>query len=138
MATSDCTCNLIRAMARHVTRVYDDEMRPSGLKLTQYAVLSRLRRLGSTNLGSLARECDLDVTSMSRAIRPLIDRGLVSLGDGPDARTNAYTLTQTGESAYQCAHEQWERAQDSVAELISPELVRELQAVTAALQERSS
>ena len=138
MATSECTCNLIRAMARHVTRLYDDRLRPCGLKLTQYAVLSRLKRLGSTSLVTLARESDLDVTSMSRAMRPLINAGFVELGNGPNARTNAYSLTGAGRRAYDEAHELWRRAQDEIGALISPELVGELRTVADTLRARES
>lgn len=123
---------MLRRLARHVTALYDEHLRSTGLKLTQYAVLARLHRLGNVSLVALARESDLDVTSMSRAIRPLVSSGLVHVGAGPDARTKAYALTEAGKQTYAVAHEQWERAEAALRAIISPAQRRELAELTAA------
>lgn len=128
-----CTCSMIRRLSRHVTRIYDEHLEPSGLRLTQYAVLAKLHRMGPCSLVALARESDLDVTSMSRAMRPLITAGLVKCGAGPDARTKSFALTASGERTYERARKQWQQAQSAVQNVLTPSRIRELSALADSL-----
>ena len=51
---SDCNCLAIRQAARHVTQFYDQLFAPVGLRATQFAILSRLRREGPMTINALA------------------------------------------------------------------------------------
>ena len=42
----ECNCLAIRQAARHVTQFYDQVFAPVGLRATQFAILSRLKRDG--------------------------------------------------------------------------------------------
>ena len=85
-----CACTTLRELARRATAMYDDVLEPVGLKITQYGVLARLDRLVHCNLGELAEVCNLDVTSLSRGLRPLIANGWVKYGRGSSKRITSW------------------------------------------------
>jgi DNA-binding MarR family transcriptional regulator len=114
--------------------MYDDVLEPLGLKLTQYGVLARLDRLIHCSLGELAEACDLDVTSMSRGLRPLIANGWVKAGRGKDDRTKRYELTAQGKQVLRKAFVLWKKAQLRMHKIIEPEHVRALKGLSGLLK----
>lgn len=125
-----CACTTLRELARRATAMYDDVLEPLGLKITQYGYLARLDRLIQCNLGELANACDLDVTSMSRALRPLIANGWVKCGRGKDDRTNRYELTAEGKRVLRKAFALWKKAQIRLHEIIEPGHIRALKGLS--------
>src|SRR3954453_22276475 len=89
-----CTCFVIRRAARHLTQSYDRFLAPTGLRTTQYSLLSTLKRTGPRTIQSLAAEMGLDRTTLGRNLRPLERDGLVSIGvDARDRRGRALAIT---------------------------------------------
>lgn len=129
-----CACSTLRELARRATAMYDDVLEPLGLKLTQYGYLARLDRLVHCNLGELAQLCDLDVTSVSRALRPLIANGWVKSGRGKDDRTKRYELTPQGKHVLRKAFVFWKEAQIRLHEIIEPEHIRALKGLSGILK----
>jgi DNA-binding MarR family transcriptional regulator len=129
-----CACTTLRGLARRATAIYDGVLEPVGLKQTQYSVLARLDRLVHCNLSELAQVCDLDVTSLSRGLRPLIANGWVKSGRGKDDRTKRYELTAQGKQVVRKAFVLWTKAQRRLHEVISPEQVRALDSLSGLLK----
>jgi len=129
-----CACTALRGLARRATAIYDRFLEPTGLKQTQYTVLARLDRLVHCSLAELARVCDLDVTSLSRGLRPLIGAGLVNSGRGKDDRTKRYELTPAGKQVLRKAFPLWKKAQLRLHEVIAPEQVRTLESLSSVLR----
>lgn len=113
--TAVCACARLRRASRALTRLYDDAMASSGLRVTQYSLLRTLERRGTACLSDLAEELLLDRTALARTLDPLAARGLVALASGRDARTREATLTAAGEKALRAALPQWRRVQAQVA-----------------------
>lgn len=129
-----CACTTLRGLARRATAVYDRFLEPAGLMLTQYGVLARLDRLLVCNLSELAKACELDVTSLSRGLRSLINAGLVRCGKGKDDRTKRYELTAKGKQTLRRAFPLWKRAQKRVHGVIPPEQIEVLESLANALR----
>src|SRR5947207_13172085 len=66
-----CNCLAIRQAARHVTQFYDQLLAPLGLRITQYPILSRLRREGPMTINSLAASLVMERTTLSSNILSL-------------------------------------------------------------------
>ena len=130
-----CACTTLRELARRATAIYDDVLGPLGLKQTQYSVLARLDGLVQCSLGELADVCNLDVTSMSRGLRPLIANGWVKAGRGKDDRTKRYELTAQGKQVARKAFALWKKAQSRLHEVIPQEHVRTLKGLSGVLKE---
>jgi DNA-binding MarR family transcriptional regulator len=130
-----CACTTLRELARRATAIYDDVLGPLGLKQTQYAVLARLDGLVQSSLGELADVCNLDVTSMSRGLRPLIANGWIKAGRGKDDRTKRYELTARGKQVARKAFALWKKAQSRLHQVIPPEHIRALKSLSGILKE---
>ena len=101
-----------------MTQFYDDAIAPAGLHLTQFSLLLTLARHGPARITDLARRQLLDRTAMSRNLDPLVERGLVAVAPGRDARTREALITAKGTAALRRAGPYWTRAQASVADRI--------------------
>ena len=131
-----CICSTLRRATRAITAAYDAALAPSGLRVTQFAVLRTLARLGPLPVTRLAAETALDRSTMGRNLDPLERRGLVRIEVGQaDQRERVAHLTATGEDAVETALPYWRRAQERVAALVDPSAVRVLAEQLGALQD---
>ncbi len=107
-----CTAMRLRRTARLVSRRYDELIgEAAGLKVSQYALLKSVDRYGPLSPGDLAARFDLEPSSLTRNLRVLADRGLVSVGPGVDARSRRVDITDAGRAAWQQAQGAWKQAQ---------------------------
>jgi DNA-binding MarR family transcriptional regulator len=101
-----------------MTALYDRELAPTGLRLTQYSLLATLRRKAKDDgvpVSDLASAMDMDRTTLTRNLRPLLDQGLVELGADPtDARVRRALITAKGSAVFVGAMPYWRVAQDFV------------------------
>ena len=120
-----CTCFRARRLARRITQIYDRVLAPSGLRVTQFSLLSPLLRSGPLAVGALATTLDMDRTTLTRNLKPLIDAGLVSLArSATDARQREIVLTEVGRARHRDAKKLWRRAQDEINRTLgSPKVV---------------
>ncbi len=118
---SACACGRLRRASRALTQMYDDAMSPSGLRVTQFSLLRTLARRGRSRITDLAAATLIDRTALSRNLDPLLERGLVEIVPGADARTREVALTRAGRSAIQAALPHWRKAQAAVAEALGGE-----------------
>ena len=68
-----CTNLKLRQLTRRVSQHYDVELAKTGLKTTQYSLLSAIVRLGPLRAVELAHTMHMSTSTLSRNLRPLID-----------------------------------------------------------------
>ena len=137
LADTPCNCLALRQAARHLSQIYDRHLAETGLRGTQYSILSKLGRLGPVPIGKLAESMVIERTALSRAIGPLAREKLVKVDAGPDKRTSSVVLTAAGEAKLKTAALRWKEAQKefenaygvSEAAALRASLARVLQAV---------
>jgi DNA-binding MarR family transcriptional regulator len=111
-ALEACSCGALRQAARHVTRFYDRALTPVGLGLNQYSILSRLDRLGPSNLQDLADNLVMDRSTLGHLLRPLEARGLLAMKPAPtDRRARIIRLTAEGQALLRQARPLWAGAE---------------------------
>jgi len=136
-----CACFNARSAARAVTSLYDKALAPTGLKITQFAILAVIRMHGAVTMQQLAAELGLDPSTMSRTLRPLENQELVRTEPGADRRVKELVLTRPGQRRFRECHQLWQQAQDQLRELIGNEvfdrLVGDLATVTDRVAEQS-
>jgi DNA-binding MarR family transcriptional regulator len=102
----------IRQAARHVSQFYDQLFQPVGLRATQFAILSRLKREGPMTINALAAALVMDRTTLGRNILPLQRDGLIEIVASPvDRRRRELRLSDAGEEKQRQASERWAVAQ---------------------------
>ncbi len=115
MARNCVDFNLRRA-ARKVTKAFDEALRPSGLKITQFSLLTAAYLQENQNVGRLAELMGTDRTTLSRNLKLLEKRGLVRLEPGEDRREVRVSLTQEGLDAMEKAAPFWHEAQEQMVQ----------------------
>ncbi len=112
---SPCTCVRLRQAMRRVTQLYDQILKPSGLRVTQFSLLARLVRSEPIALLELARRLGMDRTTLTRNLEPLARQGLVEIVAGADRRQRVARLTAAGEAAWERGWTYWRLAQSAIA-----------------------
>ena len=111
---SPCVCNTLRMVTRVVTQLYDDCLRSSGLRVTQFSILAAIARLGEASLKQLEEELALDQTTLTRSLGLLERDGVIERASHPDGRVKAMRLTAKGRRAFEAARPMWAQAQGKV------------------------
>jgi DNA-binding MarR family transcriptional regulator len=133
----NCVCFNLRKAARAVTQVYDDILRPTGLRATQHSLLTVIQLSGRVSISTLAERAVMDRTTLARNLDLLEREGLVRIHAGQeDARVREVTLTETAKKKLAAALPYWEKAQAQVTEKLgkgrSDQLLSDLFATVAA------
>lgn len=106
-----CTNLKLRQLSRAVTRHYDAFVVPTGLKNSQYSLLSHVVLLGPLRPTDLAVHMKLDASTLTRNLQPLIAAGWVEQGPGADARSRSVSATDAGRAKRSEAQRAWKQAQ---------------------------
>src|SRR3982074_2086454 len=107
---SPCVCNTLRMATRAVTQLYDDVLRPSGLRVTQFSILAAIARTGEANLKQLEDTLAIDQTTLTRSLNLLERDGVIERAAHPDGRIKAMRLTAKGRRALEGARPLWAHA----------------------------
>ncbi len=121
-----CAAASLRAATRVVTRLYDEAFRPIGILVSQLSVLCVLNEFGSLTIGELADRLMMDRSTLSRNLKPLEKRGLVSILPGHDRRSREVTLTPAGYDILVRSYLPWESAQAKVVGILGDQGVDSL------------
>ncbi len=108
---ANCTCFNLRKAARAVTRAYDEALKPSGLRATQFSLLGVVANRGPAGMTELARALVMERTTLTRNLKPLMDQGFLEAMDGADRRRRPIAITPRGRKALERALPAWRRAQ---------------------------
>ena len=111
----NCACFNIRKSARAVTQLYDNTLKPVGLRGTQFTLLIALARRGNIAITQLADVLVMERTTLTRNLKPLEKQGLVAVMEGADRRTRAVVITTAGRNKLAEALPYWEQAQNIIA-----------------------
>jgi len=113
-----CIAVRLRILNRVVTNLYDDALRPLGMKVSQLNILVVTAKLG---LGQPNKVCDilqLDTSTLSRNVERMRAKGWLEVVPGADARTQSFRLTAKGTRLLERVVPAWEKAQDKAAKLL--------------------
>lgn len=123
---SNCACFNLRKSARRVSQAYDWALRPTGLRVTQFSLLSHLKNHPSIPISVLAEDLELDRTTLSRNLGPLREGGLLKLRPGRDARVQEVSITEAGRRRHEEALPHWRDIQQRVADLMGADTLTRL------------
>src|SRR5262249_52919462 len=113
-------------------------LRGTGLRTTQYSLLSLLSRVGEVRQRELSGQTLLDETTLTRALRPLVASGWVAVRLGDDRRERLVALTAAGAAKLEEARPAWERAQERMRALLADGVWQHLMAVLPDVAQRTA
>jgi DNA-binding MarR family transcriptional regulator len=131
-----CTNLKLRQLMRRVAQHYDAEVGKTGLKGTQYSLLSYVVKLGPVRPVDLAAEMKITPSTLTRNLRPLVDAGWVEQGPGADARSRLVWATDSGREKRQEAQRRWRAAQEGINATLGAQRVVALHALLDECLER--
>jgi DNA-binding MarR family transcriptional regulator len=114
-ATKDCHCLAARRTARAITRLYEEKLRPHGLRATQFSILAALALKGPTPVSELAELLGLERTTLTRSAALLERNGWVRAARSEDARERPLQLPPAGRRKLEAVFSAWKAAQELVS-----------------------
>jgi len=109
-----CSATALRKASRRLTQLYDGALEPSGLRSTQFAVLSELDHRSATppTMAELARALVIDRSELGHNLKPLERDGFIALQESQeDRRRHHVALTPRGQAKLAEAGPLWRSAQ---------------------------
>jgi len=106
-----CACQNLRRVTRIVTRIYDQELRKTGLEITQFGLLTELATVGEANQKRLSAGFAMDSTTLTRTLALLRKLGWIQVKRGKDRRERLFSLTAVGKNQIALAQQHWAAAE---------------------------
>jgi DNA-binding MarR family transcriptional regulator len=131
-----CTHARLRQLDRALARHYDAYVGSTGLKITQYSLLSRLAGAGPLRPSELAARARMDASTLTRNLQPLIAAGWVAVGAGEDGRSRRVEITAAGRAKRAEAQPAWQAAQQALNARLGHDRVADLHDLIAHCLER--
>jgi DNA-binding MarR family transcriptional regulator len=116
-----CIAVRLRLLNRVVTNLYDDSLRPLGLKVSQLNILVVAAKLGLTRPAKVCDILQLDASTLSRNLDRMEAKGWLEVVPGEDGRAQPFRLTHQGKRLLERAVPAWEKAQQQAGELLGDE-----------------
>jgi DNA-binding MarR family transcriptional regulator len=132
---SSCVSFNIRKAARTVTQLYDERLRPLGIRSTQLSILGKTMALQPVTVTQLAKATLTDRTTLTRNLSLLEKQGLIRLKRGEDRREREVLLTEQGRDLLARVYPIWKEVQVEVAARFGSERLARLLAELSALIE---
>jgi DNA-binding MarR family transcriptional regulator len=104
-------CASFRRTARALTQLYDQALRPLGLRATQFTILQALSLAGEVSQGQLGEMLAMDSTTLTRTLEIMGRHGWIAERRGEDRRERRLRLANAGETQFKHALPVWERVQ---------------------------
>ena len=121
-----CTCAMLRRTTRRVTQLYDQALRQVGVRLTQYSVLAKVARNDGLSITEMAERLEMDRSTLTRNLRPMVRSGWIRIDAGPDNRQRAVQITPEGQAKFAEAQPLWKKTEKALRATVGKEEVEAL------------
>jgi len=117
---SVCACASLRRASRAVNHLYDLVLAPTGLRISQFLILSAIAESGEIAQCDLARRFVASEETFSRRLASARKAGWVQMKIDAHRR-RVYRLTDVGREALRLALPNWARAQERLSRQLGEE-----------------
>jgi DNA-binding MarR family transcriptional regulator len=114
----NCLAVRTRLLNRVITHIYDEALRPLGLKVSQMNILVVVHKLGRARPADVCQVMKLDTSTLSRNVDRMRAKGWLEVLDDRDGRAHPIQLTAEGMSLIRRAYPAWKEAQDTSAAIL--------------------
>jgi DNA-binding MarR family transcriptional regulator len=115
--------------------MYDEALRPHGLRITQMSILVVVSMLGEATPGDFAHTLCLEKSTVSRTLDRLRARGWIDVRPGADARSTKVRITAKGAAKLRAVSSAWRKIQRKAHQILGDDSVHELGKASAAFAE---
>lgn len=129
-----CLAGRLRILNRVVTNIYDEALRPLGVKTSQLNILVAAGKLGLARPGDICERLHLDTSTLSRNVERMRAKGWFEVVGDVDGRAQPFRLTTKGHKLVEKAKPMWDEAQKKVRKLLGNESVQTIFDAVGGLQ----
>src|SRR6476619_3911138 len=122
----ECVAVRLRMLNRVITNVYDDALRPLGLKVSQMNILVAAAKMGTARPLEVCAYLHLDVSTLSRNVERMKARGWLEVVPDEDGRSQPFRLTPQGRKLLEKAIPAWSKSQQQVRKVLGDGFVEQL------------
>ncbi|MCG3671310.1 MarR family winged helix-turn-helix transcriptional regulator [Aliarcobacter butzleri] len=116
---SICHCTNMRQISRKITNIYDEFLKLSNLNITQYSLLSNLKRVQPIKMNDFSKVVKLDRTTLVRNLKPLINLSLIEIKSIDKSKAQLLELSQKGIELQNEGYKYWQKAQEYIEQTIN-------------------
>ena len=116
---SICHCTNMRQISRKITNIYDEFLKPSNLNVTQYSLISNLKRVQPIKMNDFSKVVKLDRTTLVRNLKPLINLSLIEIRSIDKSKAQLLELSQKGIELRNEGYKYWQKAQEYIEQTIN-------------------
>ena len=129
-----CLAGRLRILNRVVTNMYDEALRPIGVKTSQLNILVAAGKLGLARPAEICERLHLDTSTLSRNVERMRAKGWFEVVGDVDGRAQPFRLTLKGHKLVEKARPRWDEAQKQVRKLLGNETVQTIVDAVGELQ----
>jgi len=133
----ECIAMRIRVISRAISRIYDESLRPHGLKSTQLSILAVISILGQADPTEICRILYLDASTLSRNMTRMRTKGWLETSPAQDRRAHKLRLTREGNRLLTEAFPAWREAQNKIKVMLGGDNLAAIGNITQALWYKS-
>ncbi len=123
---AECIAVRMRMLNRVVTNLYDEALRPLGIKVSQLNILVATGKMGTARPAEIGSHLQLDVSTLSRNVERMKARGWLEVVADEDGRAQPFRLTAEGRKLLAKAVPAWKKAQRQAQTLLGTAIVNQL------------
>ncbi len=124
--TGHCASFNFRRAARAMTALFDHALHGSGIRSTQFTILTAVAKAQPVSAGKISETLVMDATTLTRNLNLLRKQGLVTVSPRGSMRQRFVSLTFDGEKALARAVPLWQEIQKKFVNNIGEEQWRKL------------
>ncbi|HTC42362.1 MAG TPA: MarR family winged helix-turn-helix transcriptional regulator [Candidatus Acidoferrales bacterium] len=117
-----CMCGNFRRTSRALTQLYQNALRPFGMRATQLTILQALTRTGEVSQRKLGEILAMDSTSLTRTLAIMRRRGWIQERPGKDRRERLLRLANPGQKQLERVLPAWEKVQSRLRRKLGEQL----------------
>lgn len=124
----------IKRLSREVSLQYDRALSPLGIRGTQYSLLITAAYYENPSMNEAAAALGMDRTTLTKNLKPMFEKGFLSLESGSDRRQKKLSITDAGRDLLERAIPLWEKVQNDVINQIGKQELKSLLRISAAME----
>ena len=129
----ECIAVRMRMLNRVVTNIYDEALRPLGVKVSQMNILVAAGKAEAARPAEISQRLHLDVSTLSRNVERMKARGWLEVIPDQDGRAQPFRLTTQGRKLLEKALPAWKEAQQKANAILGDQIVDQLSAAIGRL-----
>jgi DNA-binding MarR family transcriptional regulator len=122
----ECIAARVRLINRAITAIYDQALRPHGIRVSQGNILVAVARMGSARPAEVCRMLRIEKSTLSRDVELMKQEGWLESDPPAGGRNHVLRITAKGLGLIRDSQPAWEKAQAEASRLLGDDGVRSL------------